>query len=158
VLTVTNGFTNNGLIDLRQESLIGLFFSGSASLVVSNGILTNAAGASIRSLRLVGARPDQSSRSLDAQLDNQGTLLADASLSVNGSGRTFTNRGTIDIPLANKTLTVGAFSGDAYTQLAGMVTGAGTLSVTGLLTWSGGTMSGSGQTLANGGMDLNGSV
>jgi YD repeat-containing protein len=49
----------------------------------------------------------------------------------------------IDVPLQNLTIN------------SGSLTGTGNASVSGLLTWAGGTMSGSGQTVANGGLQLN---
>lgn len=41
-----------------------------------------------------------------------------------------------------------------YLQTGGTLSGAGTLTVSGMLTWSGGTMAGTGVTQANGGIDL----
>jgi hypothetical protein len=43
------------------------------------------------------------------------------------------------------------------TLSGGTLAGAGTVTVSGLLTWTGGTMSGGGRTVANGGIDINGS-
>ncbi len=65
----------------------------------------------------------------------------------------FTNASTVTIERGSMLTAV-----RSYTQTAGLLTGAGDLTVLGLLTWSGGIMSGSGQTRANGGMILNGSA
>ncbi len=149
-LTVANGFTNNGTIELSESERVefSIYRPHSAGLVVTNGTLINAPGASITasapSLGQVG------SRYLDAQVVNQGTIQVFADrLTINNNGGTFSNSGTISIA---STLSIAA----AYTQTAGTLTGAGTLTVAGRLTWSGGTMSGSGQTLANDGLTIDG--
>ncbi len=167
VLTVVNGFSNAGAIELTSS----VNPSRAATLTVSSGTLTNAAGASLSALAGTGG-----SRTLNAQLDNQGALLVYANLTVGDASRTFnnSNSGTIDIASGRITLstaavfssagrvTIGAGStfsaSGTYTQTAGTLTGAGTLTVARLLTWSGGTMSGRGETRANGGLALSGTA
>jgi hypothetical protein len=109
-LTVTTGFTNNGLIELTSAGA-----AAAATLAVGNGTLTNAAGGSINTLAGAGGL-----RVLNAQFNNQGTLtiyqgtilntsaatsnsgtltVSSGDLTVNQSGTTpsFTNSGTITI-------------------------------------------------------------
>jgi hypothetical protein len=63
-LTVANGFTNNGLIELTSTGA-----AAPATLTLTTGMLTNAAGASISCLAGAGG-----SRTLNTPLDNQGTI------------------------------------------------------------------------------------
>src|SRR5262249_36914317 len=67
-LTVAQGFTNQGAIEITQSG--GSNFGYDSRLDVSSGTLVNAAGASIASL--IGVRGGN--RQLNASLDNQGTL------------------------------------------------------------------------------------
>jgi fibronectin-binding autotransporter adhesin len=94
-LTVANGFTNNGLIELTSADL-----GFSSSLTVTSGTLTNAAGATIRPA--VGAG---GTRTLAAQLDNQGTLDVDQPLTLAKAGADHVNSGAIDLTVANLTVT-----------------------------------------------------
>ena len=138
-LTITNGFTNNGTIDLTT------IVSGySDILTVTNGTLTNAAGATITASLGAGGP-----RTINAQLDNQGTITfnqplaltrasaahtnsgtinvtgADWTLNQSGTGASFTNTGTVTIG-ASRTWTV---NGGALNLTAGTVSGAGTLAL-----------------------------
>src|SRR5438552_13950047 len=72
-LTVANGFTNNGLIELSSSN--GQI---APALHVSAGTLVNAVGAQINILAGTGG-----GRTLDAQLDNEGTLNLGADLALN---------------------------------------------------------------------------
>ncbi len=64
-LTVSNGFTNRGSIELTNE---GCCINRDATLIVTNGTLVNEVGASILSIGGYGLR------NLNAQLDNRGTV------------------------------------------------------------------------------------
>ena len=75
-LTVANGFVNEGLIELTNT-----FASQAATLNVTAGTLTNAAGGQIRALAGAGT----ANRTLGAELNNLGTL--EVAL---GAGSTFT--------------------------------------------------------------------
>jgi RHS repeat-associated protein len=90
-LTITNGFTNNGQIELTSTGAVA-----PATLTIAAGTLTNATGASINCLAGAGG-----SRTLNAPLDNQGTLSVAA-------GSTFTLSGA----LAN--FSSGTLSGGTY--------------------------------------------
>jgi hypothetical protein len=105
-LTVAGGFTNNGTIQLTRYD-----GSGPAELAV-NGVLVNAAGATIESL--VGAGPGM--RALSATLVNHGIVTINANTTVAAG---VSNDGTLTIG-PGATLTV---TGD-YTQWS-----AGTLDV-----------------------------
>ena len=84
-LTVANGFTNNGIIDITR---IGSNVAG--GLIVSTGTLTNAPGAS-----LIG---DGILTFYDGVLTNQGTLDIDSFFEVRNTGSTFdASTGTLDI-------------------------------------------------------------
>jgi hypothetical protein len=117
VLTVANSFTNSGTIELTSDGA-----SRAATLTVISGTLTNAAGANLSALAGTGG-----SRTLNAQLDNQGTLRVAQDLGLTNTGRTFSNSGTIDIA-SGRTLTV---NGGLLTNFsAGTLTG-GTYNIAG---------------------------
>src|SRR5262249_14101721 len=88
-LTVLNGFTNNGTIELSNVSP----FTYGAALGVTNGTLVNAAGANLNAL------PGQSGgpRTLAAQLVNQGTLTVTQSLTLDKASAAHSNSGTITL-------------------------------------------------------------
>src|SRR5512143_2777461 len=139
-VTVTNGFTNNGTIDLTA---INGASGTSAALTVTNGSLTNATGAHINSLAGTGG-----SRTLTAQLVNLGTLAVSQPLTINHGSAAHTNSGTITVA-ANLTVNqsgitpsftnggaIGVGTGDtltitsgAFTQNAGTLGGAGALAL-----------------------------
>src|SRR5262249_58185605 len=75
-LTVLNGFTNNGALELTTAYAAGAY---AAALTVTNGALVNAEGASLSALpgALGGG-----SRTLAAQLDNRGTLTVAQALTL----------------------------------------------------------------------------
>src|SRR5206468_2240714 len=75
-LTVAQGFTNLGLIDLTSINA-----ATTAQLDVTSGTLVNAVGGAIRSSAAAGG-----SRQLNAALDNQGTLTVEQTLTMNRSG------------------------------------------------------------------------
>jgi hypothetical protein len=94
-LTVANGFTNDGVIELTSA------VSGQASsLTVTNGTLTNGPGGVIAAQPGVGG-----ARTLTAQLDNQGSLDVDQTLTINRADADHVNSGLIDLSGANLTLT-----------------------------------------------------
>ncbi|HEY3220050.1 MAG TPA: invasin domain 3-containing protein [Gemmatimonadales bacterium] len=133
-MTVLNGFTNHGAIELSD-----IVSSYGATLNVTNGTLTNAPGASITALAGTNGP-----RTLGAALDNQGAVTValgpgrlltlakpsaahqnsgtidvtggDFTISQSGAGASFTTNGTVDIG-AGDTLTVsgGSFSYDGST-------------------------------------------
>src|SRR5438876_6300030 len=72
-LTVANGFINNGTIELTSTN--GAI---TPALHVTSGTLVNAAGGQINILAGTGG-----GRTLDAQLDNQGTLNVADTLTIN---------------------------------------------------------------------------
>jgi hypothetical protein len=144
-LTVANGFTNNGVIELTE--IVGLGYA--AQLSVTSGTLINAAGAAINSL---GGAHSGGARTLTAQLDNRGTITAGAAapLTIDKASAAHTNSGTIDATAASiqvqqsgttpsltntGTITIGssqtlAIQGGALNHTTGTLGGAGTLSLT----------------------------
>ncbi|MEO6068829.1 MAG: hypothetical protein ABIQ41_12720, partial [Gemmatimonadales bacterium] len=146
VLTVANGFTNNGAIGLTAAS------SGyGATLVVTSGTLTNAATGTITALP--GAQAS-GPRTLTAQLDNQGTVTVNQSLTINQTSAAHTTSGTIDVSGGDLTLTQSGTSPS--------FTNSGTVTIGTVRTWtvtggaftnaSGGTLQGTGT------LDLTGGV
>jgi fibronectin-binding autotransporter adhesin len=143
-LTIGQGFTNNGAIELTDSvSTYG------ATLVVPNSSVTNASGGTITALPGAGGQ-----RTLDMNLTNAGTITVSGSqgLTITKLSATYTNTGTIDVTggnltfnltsgsnptLANSgTITVGSgrtltVSGGTLNQTAGSIGGSGTLSLTG---------------------------
>lgn len=141
-LIVGQGFTNNGLINLTRLS--GCCDNNAASLTVSSGTLTNAPAATLRVSAGTGGP-----RSLNLQLDNQGSFDiqtavtwtrtsathvnsgtiqvagGDLTLTQSGTTPTFTNRGTINLA-SSRTFTV---NGGTFHLEAGTISGAGIWSV-----------------------------
>ena len=97
LLTVTNGFTNNGAIELTD-----VVSSYGATLTVTSGTLSNPLGSTITALPGAGG-----GRTLNAQLDNQGTLTVSGGqgLAIARASSAHTNGGTIDLTGGNLTLT-----------------------------------------------------
>src|SRR5262249_54539662 len=92
-LTVAQGFTNQGAIELTQLAS----FATDSRLTVSSGTLTNAAGATISSL----TGSNGGNRQLDVALDNQGTLDVQQTLSMNLGSVAQHNSGTIKLTNAD---------------------------------------------------------
>ncbi len=89
-LTVADGFSNAGLIELITPAAVD-----PATLTVTNGTLTNTG-----TIRASGSGTGFA-RVLDASLDNPGTLDVLSSLIVGSAGRTFTNTsGTVSLAAA----------------------------------------------------------
>jgi hypothetical protein len=116
-LTIANGFTNNGAIELTSTGS-----TYSANLTVTTGTLTNAAAGTISALTGTGG-----TRTISAQLNNLGTLNltpgAAGTLTVSGA---LTTSGVINMELGGLTV------GTQYDRLAvtGSATLGGTLNVT----------------------------
>ena len=94
-LTVAAGFTNRGLIELTNT------FSTHIATLNVNGTLTNAPGATIRSLPGAGGGP----RNLNAGLLNQGTVTVTQALTINRVSADHLNSGVIDLAGGNLTVT-----------------------------------------------------
>jgi hypothetical protein len=135
-VTVANGFTNNGAIDLTA---INGASGTTAGLTVTSGSLTNAAGASINSLAGTGG-----SRTLTAQLVNLGTLAVSQPLTINHGSATHTNSGTITVA-ANLTVNQSGTT-PSFTNGGAISVGTGdTLTITsGTFTQNAGTLGGAG--------------
>ncbi|MFM7231626.1 MAG: kelch repeat-containing protein [bacterium] len=99
-LTVASGFTNSGTIDLTTGAgVVGAVLTSALNL--TTGTLTNAAGATIRSLTGSGAN-----RSMSAALDNQGTLTVSHPISLGRASAVHSNVGTIDVTGGNLTVSL----------------------------------------------------
>jgi hypothetical protein len=137
-LTVTNGFTNAGLIELSNQ------FNQpyGAQLNVTNGTLVNAAGATIAAL---GGQTPGGARGLSAQLDNQGLLDVAVPLTLNRGNSAHLNSGTIDLTAADLTITQSG-SPSSFTNSGTMTLGTGrTLTVqNGTFNQAAGTLGGPG--------------
>ena len=131
-LTVAGGFTNSGTITLTDSTS-----SYGALLHVTTGTLTNAAGAVIDVQ--VGAT---GTRTLDAQLDNQGTVLVNHPLSLSKSSAAHSNSGTINVNA--KLFIVQSGASPSFTNSGSITINTGdTLAVQGgLLAYNGGAISG----------------
>jgi hypothetical protein len=108
VLTVANGLTNNGVIQL-----IDIAGNSTVVLNVTNGTLTNAPGALLETLPGSGGFP-----TLNAQLDNQGTLNLNQRLNINRTGAAHTNSGVITV---RADLTVSQLGGGASFDNTGTI-------------------------------------
>ena len=121
-LTIANGFTNNGTIQLTDSVA-----SYGASLVVTTGTLTNPASGSI-----IPLQGSNGARTLVAQLSNAGaiTIGNTQGLTINKTGAAHTNSGTINLSTGNLTVTQSA--GGSFTTTGSIIVPAGrTLSITG---------------------------
>src|SRR5262249_24390940 len=120
-MTFTNGFTNNGTIELTS-TLSGYV----AVLNVTNGTLVNEVGKSINVLAGAGG-----TRSLGAQLDNRGTVTVGAPFTLNKTSGDHLNSGTFDLSTQDMTLTQNGTT-PSFTTTGTITIGAGhTLSVNG---------------------------
>ncbi len=115
-LTIANAFTNAGTIILTDSTSL----TSSSKLTVTTGTLTNTGTIQFANVN--------STETLDAALDNQGTLDINSTKTVTltNTSRTFTNTGTIDVASgATFTVSGGAVVFDSGTVLSGT----GTLSL-----------------------------
>ncbi len=126
-LTVANGFTNYGLIDLT-DSFSG--FATGARIAVTNGTLINAASGTVRAS--VGAQVS-GTRVIDAVFDNHGTVDAQTALAIDRAGAAHQNSGSISVaaPYGGLTLTqTGTSPSFTHTGTISVATGR-TFSITG---------------------------
>ena len=84
-LTVANGFTNDGTIKLRGDRANNAY---TQTLTVSSGAIVNAAGATIVNEGPYGAR------TINAAIDNQGTIQVTGSRDLAVNGAAFINQAT----------------------------------------------------------------
>src|SRR6185436_7921234 len=87
-LTVANGFTNSGLIEMTS-----VFNAQPVTLNVTSGTLVNAAGATIDILQGSG----NGGRTINAQLNNQGTLNVGTGAALSRGSALHVNSGTINV-------------------------------------------------------------
>ncbi len=112
-LTVADGFTNNGTIELTHGGNCG---AGTSTLALAAGILTNMGTIHI------AAGTGGGGRVLSAPVDNRGIISVEYSM---GYGSMLTNTGTISIG-SGTSLTIGS-GGTLNQDPGGVFTGAGTL-------------------------------
>ena len=145
-------FNNTGLIDIIGDAG-GVLFAAGATLN-NTGTLRKSGGAGTATLALF--------------VNNTGA----GTVEVQSGTLRFSNGGTTDSALDVLAVAGLEFGGGTFTLEAGVamsvpapapvsltggtLTGAGDLTVNGLLTWSAGTMSGTGKTIADGGMLMSG--
>jgi uncharacterized repeat protein (TIGR01451 family) len=119
-LTVANGFTNNGTIELLSNDQVP------SNLAVTNGTLANSATGTINT-----SGDSSDDRELRAALDNQGIVNVTASMTINKSSADHVNNGTINLGdatlLVSQTGTTPTFTNSATIDIAP----AGTLQVNG---------------------------
>jgi len=120
-LTVTNGITNYGHIDLTSDQANG---TTTATLNVTNNSLTNSAAGTIRS---EAGSSTGGERTLGAQLVNQGTVTTHGiKLVLEKSSANHSNSGTIDLGTAavdvNLTGAGGSFSNTGIIHFQNMMT------------------------------------
>ena len=143
-LNIANGFTNEGLIELSNQTVNP--YAAQLNVV---GTLVNAAGATIAA---IGGQTPGGARGLAADLDNRGTLLVDVPLTLSGAGATHENSGTIAVnqalviaqsgasPSFTNTGTITVAAGRTLTTTAGAFTQSGTLGGPGTVAWFGVTL------------------
>jgi fibronectin-binding autotransporter adhesin len=137
-LTVANGFTNTGVIDLTN--VVSAF---NAQLNVTAGTLVNAPSGQILASAGVGA-----SRTIGAQLDNQGLVAVNAPLVLAFAGADHLNSGTIDVVGNNFQVTQsGTTPSFANSGAINLTAGRTFTNSNGTLDLTGGTVSGYASTL-----------
>ncbi len=143
-----------------SSSTINAFLDNSGTVAVGSGTLTFQGGGTATGSFTVAA-------GATLVFSGSDTFAFNAGSSVNGAGNVVYNYGSntaftvIDTDVSG-TVTIASgivdFEGDvtigALDLTGGILTGSGTVTVTGLTTWVGGTMSGSGTTIAQGGLQL----
>ncbi len=112
-LTVSRGLINHGVIELVSSNA-----NYGASLSLTSGVLTNAAGGVLRSAVGDGGR-----RTIWAEVDNRGRIEVEQDLLLDGQ---VVNAGTIHLP-AGRTLS--ATVPTVWTHRQGAITGSGILSL-----------------------------
>ena len=139
-LTVPNGFTNQGTIELSGLDGYG------GTLAVTSGTLVNAAGATIQTV-VGGGGP----RALAAELNNQGTVTTAQGLELNRASADHLNSGTIDLTTGSLTVSqTGTTPSFTNTGTINVASGQGLVSTGGALNQNGGTISGAGYMLLQG--------
>lgn len=138
LLTVANGFTNRGTLELSN----GAAANYAAQLTMSAGTLVNAPGATITA---TAGQTAGGARTLAVELDNQGTVTPEVPLTLaRGSSAAHRNSGTINVTTANLTISQ-TFATSSFTNTGSIAVAAGRT-----LALSTGTFSQQG-TLAGGG-------
>ena len=142
-LTIANGFTNNGAIDLT-----GIDAAWDSSLTVTTGTLTNPATRTITTT--IGTGGAGGSRALNAQLSNAGSMTLNAPLTMTRAEADHTNSGTISVLGGDLTVVQSGVSPSFINSGAIIVATGRTLTITGSpLTHSGGSLQGAGTIVAN---------
>ena len=137
LFTVPTGFTNNGILELTDLG------ANTVTLAVTSGTLVNAAGATLRSL----AGINNQTRTITADLDNQGSFSVDlftslfligdvlsnsgaislgGSLLVQTNGGTFTNQAGAGITATTGNMQVQFAGSDSFVNLGTIDMGSGT--------------------------------
>ncbi len=159
-------FSNQGTFKKSAGSgttTIAIAFSNAGSVQVNSGTLTLSAGSSDSGSFSVAAAATLSLAGGTHTFGSGAALSGTGSLQV-GTGTVNFTAGSVASSLAALSLSGGtvnfssgaAVSMPALTQTGGTLGGSDGVTVTGLLSWSGGTMAGPGATLAQGGMALSG--
>jgi hypothetical protein len=147
-LTVANGFTNLGTIELTTSFAVAY----AAELTVTNGTLVNGPSGTISALPGAAAG---GARTLSVQLDNQGTLSVLTPLTLARASADHLNSGAIDVASGDLTITQTAttpsfVNSGTITIGAGRTLGvsSGTFTSTAAASISGGTFATNATTLA----------
>ncbi|MEZ5064302.1 MAG: hypothetical protein R3B81_06175 [bacterium] len=149
VLTVANGFTNNGIVELTSTGS-----AQTATLNVTSGTLVNAAGGTI------DVQPGSGgARGLNAELGNQGLLSVGTALSISKTAADHASSGSIDVTGGNLTLLQGGatptFTNSGTVTLAAgrtmVVTGGAITNDVGGILRGGGTLDVASSTFSNAG-------
>jgi predicted RNA-binding protein len=137
-LTVANGFTNFGTIDLTSVG------SGSTSTInVTAGTLVNAPGGVI-----VATAGSGGTRVIGAQLDNQGTVTINTTSNLNKADADHVNSGTLDVAAGSLSIIqTGATPSFSNTGSIPLTAGRTLSASGGTLDLTGGTLDGYGATL-----------
>lgn len=135
-LTVTNGMTNGGVINLTEVDGRGM----GSTLAVSDGVLTNTG--TINSVFYNCSTCSGAPRWLRASVDNLGTINVDVILNLDKTGAIYNNTGTINIPSGKRLIVTGAPTVNQN---------GGTISLNGAYTQGGGTFNSNGGSITSAG-------
>ncbi len=112
-VTVASGFTNGGVIELTGTSWAGRLTVGSPTLAT----LVNAPGATLRAVAGIG-------NVLTAQLNNQGSVLVNGPLLLNGAAADHQNGGSISLGSGDLTMSLSGLT-PSFTTTGSMLVASG---------------------------------
>jgi VCBS repeat-containing protein len=157
----SNAFNNHGTYNrtaVTGATQISIAFNNAGATNVDGGAIVLIAGGTHTGSFATAAGTTLEFRGGTHDLVNASAVDSDGRLLI--SGATLNTTGTLTtgglLQMTSGSLNAGgSVDATAYSQSGGALTGPGVVNISGLATWSAGTMSGTGTTNANGDLDIN---